>query len=62
MSEPITLWDAHGNQVRIVAPSEAQRLVQSGELFTEPPPAAPVVPVVDVEPPAKRKPKKEYNG
>ncbi len=59
MSEPIILWDKHGNQVRMVAPSEAQRLVLAGELFATPPPVVTIAPAVDLEPAAKRKPKKD---
>ena len=41
MSEPITLYDIHGNPHTFVAPSEAHAQVIAGLLF-EQPPAVPV--------------------
>ena len=41
MSEPITLYDVHGNPHAFVAPSEAHAQVIAGLLF-EQPPAVPV--------------------
>ena len=42
MSEPITLYDIHGNPHTFVAPSEAHAQVIAGLLF-EQPPAVPVL-------------------
>lgn len=37
MSEPIYLYDKNGKEVVLYAPSEAERLVTSGELSLEKP-------------------------